>query len=441
MPAADPRRLARLGITEHATDLRTWTPTAIVEAYGSRRSGRLVLTRLVRDLLWQVHQRIASGREPPVRGNIRTLWYRWLKPILARQPSWRSRLDKAWQQFIDTFSQLVLDERLFDYADFGLADGNWESRRIGRRRPQVLVFAEKQGWMRFLRQVHADLGVSVLALGGAPSALTSEYTARHLRRAMAQGATGADPAIHLVAIMDHDPSGAAIARAFQAQLETFGLVCASVVQVISPTHFEAEELATLAIPLRDGREVQAWLADGGGVGGDRLGLAAEAMPWERARRVVKEAVLAVAPEARQVQRPPWQVDEAHFILYVADQALARDFYSHVLEVAPTLDVPGMTEFSLSDRAVLGLMPGAGIKRLLGDALPDPAEARGVPRAEVYLVVDDPAACHGRALAAGGRELSGLRIMDWGHEVAYSLDLDGHVLAFAAPHAVTASAAT
>ena len=96
MPAADPRHLARLGIAERATDLRTWTPMAIVEAYGSRRSGRLVLTRLVRDLLWQVHQRIASGREPPVRGNIRTLWYRWLKPILARQPSWRSRLDKAW---------------------------------------------------------------------------------------------------------------------------------------------------------------------------------------------------------------------------------------------------------------------------------------------------------------------------------------------------------
>lgn len=89
----------------------------------------------------------------------------------------------------------------------------------------------------------------------------------------------------------------------------------------------------------------------------------------------------------------------------------------------------MTEFEIGG-AVLGLMPEAGIKRLLGDGLPDPGRARGVPRAEIYLVVDDPAAYHARALAAGARELSPLTLRDWGHDVAYSLDRDGHVLAFA-----------
>jgi catechol 2,3-dioxygenase-like lactoylglutathione lyase family enzyme len=127
---------------------------------------------------------------------------------------------------------------------------------------------------------------------------------------------------------------------------------------------------------------------------------------------------------------------AHLILYVADQAQSAHFYRTVLATAPVLDVPGMTEFACGEGAVLGLMPEAGIRRLLGAALPDPATARGVPRAELYLVVDDPAACHARALAAGARELSPLRPRDWGHTVAYSLDLDGHVLAFARDEAAT-----
>jgi catechol 2,3-dioxygenase-like lactoylglutathione lyase family enzyme len=100
-------------------------------------------------------------------------------------------------------------------------------------------------------------------------------------------------------------------------------------------------------------------------------------------------------------------------------------------MAPRLDVPGMTEFELFDGCVLGLMPEKGIKSLL-PAMPDPETAGGIPRAEVYLTVPDPAAYHARALAAGAKELSPLAARDWGHEAAYSLDPDGHVLAFASP---------
>ncbi len=121
---------------------------------------------------------------------------------------------------------------------------------------------------------------------------------------------------------------------------------------------------------------------------------------------------------------------SHFILYVADQQLSTRFYTAVLGRAPELDVPGMTEFRLGDGCVLGLMPEAGIRRLLGKALPDPSGARGIPRSELYLRVDDPGAYHRRALANGGRELSPLLDRDWGDRAAYSLDPDGHVLAFA-----------
>ena len=122
--------------------------------------------------------------------------------------------------------------------------------------------------------------------------------------------------------------------------------------------------------------------------------------------------------------------KTHFILYVSDQRRSASFYAAVLAVPPTLDVPGMTEFELSDSTILGLMPVNGIVKLLGERIPHPSQGQGIPRAELYLVVEDPAVFHQRALAAGARELSPLELRDWDHRVAYSLDPDGHVLAFA-----------
>ena len=121
--------------------------------------------------------------------------------------------------------------------------------------------------------------------------------------------------------------------------------------------------------------------------------------------------------------------KSHFILYVTDQAASTTFYSRVLGRPPSLDVPGMTEFELGAGAILGLMPAAGIARLLGDRLPAVA-GPDTTKGELYLVVDDAAAFHARAMEAGARELSPLRRRDWGEDVAYSLDPDGHVLAFA-----------
>lgn len=122
--------------------------------------------------------------------------------------------------------------------------------------------------------------------------------------------------------------------------------------------------------------------------------------------------------------------KSNFILYVKDQDKSACFYEKVLLQPPILHVPGMTEFKLSDQSVLGLMPNAGIRRLLGAAIPDPEKASGIPRAELYLSVDDPSDFHRRALENGATELSPLLLRGWGDEAAYSLDPDGHVLVFA-----------
>lgn len=124
------------------------------------------------------------------------------------------------------------------------------------------------------------------------------------------------------------------------------------------------------------------------------------------------------------------INSAHLILYVEDQVSSTAFYRDVLAIQPDLDVPGMTEFILLSGAVLGIMPIGSISDLLGEALPDLRRGSRIPRAELYLLVNDPAAYHQRALRAGAIELSPLTAREWGHTVAYSLDADGHVLAFA-----------
>ncbi len=120
----------------------------------------------------------------------------------------------------------------------------------------------------------------------------------------------------------------------------------------------------------------------------------------------------------------------HTILYVADQQKSAEFYSKVLDLKPTLDVPGMTEFKLTEGHILGLMPEAGIKKLLGEALPDPAKASGIPRVELYIRVNNPEIYFDRSKALGAKELSAIAARPWGGKAGYVIDRDGHVLAFA-----------
>lgn len=122
--------------------------------------------------------------------------------------------------------------------------------------------------------------------------------------------------------------------------------------------------------------------------------------------------------------------EYMIILYVADQQKSRDFYSKLLQLEPVLDVPGMTEFSLLQGLKLGLMPENGIARILGDKMPHPANGQGIPRCELYLLVENPEKMFLIALNCGVVEVSKIQERDWGHRVGYVADPDGHIIAFA-----------
>ncbi len=122
--------------------------------------------------------------------------------------------------------------------------------------------------------------------------------------------------------------------------------------------------------------------------------------------------------------------EYMIILYVADQQLSRNFYGKLLQSEPALDVPGMTEFSLSQGLKLGLMPENGIARILGDKTPHPSTGHGIPRCELYLLNDNHIEMYQSALDSGAIEVSPVQERNWGHSVGYVSDPDGHIIAFA-----------
>jgi len=118
------------------------------------------------------------------------------------------------------------------------------------------------------------------------------------------------------------------------------------------------------------------------------------------------------------------------ILYVSDQSRSAKFYSAILRKGPSLDVPGMTEFMLTDKVRLGLMPNSGIVKILKDKTPHPAKGNGIPRCELYVISDNPHDDLMNAVNNGAIVVSEVGYRDWGDYVGYVADPDGHIIAFA-----------
>lgn len=124
------------------------------------------------------------------------------------------------------------------------------------------------------------------------------------------------------------------------------------------------------------------------------------------------------------------IHHTEIILYVADQQLSTTFYSNLLRKKPELNVPGMTEFILSETCKLGLMPNDGIAKIITPETKHPSTGTGIPRCELYFSVDNPDEMHAYAIEQKITVVSPPEDRDWGHRVVYLQDPDGHIIAFA-----------
>lgn len=118
------------------------------------------------------------------------------------------------------------------------------------------------------------------------------------------------------------------------------------------------------------------------------------------------------------------------ILYVQNQQKSAAFYTGLFRTAPSLNVPGMTEFTLSENCKLGLMPNAGISKIITPKTPHPDLGNGIPRCELYFYVKDLELEFENALRCGAVLISAIEVRSWGDKACYFSDPDGHIIAFA-----------
>lgn len=278
------------GVEALDVDPRTLSREALIARFPGKADAVSDMGLAAATLLW-LHGAIARGEEPPVSGNLRTIWYRYLKPVLGRLPGVNRA---AGATVLSRALGRLTGEGRLTYRSLGLTDPFWEQRRIGTARPGVIVYAEHVGWFRHLMRLHKAIGVTVSCWQGVPNGVTSEYTAAHVLAAL-KGRRR----VRLIALCDWDPAGDMIMGAFADDLVGHGLDVELNFRVVRPELFTAEERRRTAspVPLGGGQRAlaDAWLARTGGTGGELLRLTSHQLPWERMAPVIQAVACDYTP--------------------------------------------------------------------------------------------------------------------------------------------------
>ena len=210
------------------------------------------VARLMRNIVWQTRERIVSAEKPPLNELIRTFWYMYVKPTLSRADALAEKADQ-YDQLIDNIVYMVKDVQVMEYKDIGFRDDNQAHRSVGGN-ANVILFSEKLGHQHFLSEIADKYNVSIIALGGQPSVLTSEYFVDTLKD------TGLDlrRSFYLFSIVDYDPSGWIIRDAFLNNLKFYGIKNTRVFDLVTPDMLTPGEieLARYRIPTPEGMKVK-----------------------------------------------------------------------------------------------------------------------------------------------------------------------------------------
>lgn len=124
------------------------------------------------------------------------------------------------------------------------------------------------------------------------------------------------------------------------------------------------------------------------------------------------------------------INKSMIILFVEDADRAKKFYSSLFRKLPELDVPGMTEFVISDTFTLGLMPVTNIEKIL-ETQNFHQNGNNLIRHELYLYVDDLEFEYENAVKSGAELISPIQMRNWGDRACYFADPEGNIFAFAA----------
>ena len=120
--------LKKEGIRHFDEEISKMSRERLRELFGARTTGRINLSLLIKNLIWQAHEGLQAGTVLPFKGNIRSFWYSPVKPVLSRADALKAKSD-PYGVMIDMFTRLVMTRRLLRYRAFGFTDAIATERR------------------------------------------------------------------------------------------------------------------------------------------------------------------------------------------------------------------------------------------------------------------------------------------------------------------------
>jgi len=287
MPPSLAERLRKAGIRHYDELIHDQKKDWLIKnfkAEGAAPAYPVNVSRLMRNLVWQMKERVSSG-EKPFNELVRTYWYMYIKSTLARAGALSAETDQ-YKQLTENIVAMVKDFTLMSYKDIGFRDENAANKKIGVN-ANIIPFSEKLGHFGYLTELNKQYNVSAIALGGQPSVMNTEYFVDDLKKAKVSGPAPVqlrytdapevayNPAgssklnlkrsFYLYSIVDYDPSGWIIRDAFLDNLRHYKIKNTKVYDLINPDMLTPEEIMLARYPIRAGADMEAknkkWLAD------------------------------------------------------------------------------------------------------------------------------------------------------------------------------------
>jgi len=265
--------LMQMGVKDLDKDILYMSNEDLIRIFSTASGSGIVVTSLIVSFLWQMIQFIRAGNPSPVKGgNVRSLYYR-LRPVLSRLGLVKGH--DGYKILSERLSEMV-ELKICSYREFGLTDENdWN---IGLYNPNVIIMAEKGAHYKMILLELQDLtGASIIATGGQPSTLTSEYFASAIRKSLDALPPGTP--VVILGIVDYDPFGWALLNTFADDMKTFGLPNITLIQLTVPANFTPAELESLHNDIvEDGKTplslLKKWMKITNGIDGKPWGMEA-----------------------------------------------------------------------------------------------------------------------------------------------------------------------
>lgn len=291
--------------------------------------------RLIRTFIWQSYLKIKAHELTPMKGNMRTFWYRELGPLLKDHGLYDSdsfegeelsvEVMKIEEDFVDDEARVIEFERVFKgqgrelylldkmsksfdkfvlfgffrfKGEFEFQDPREAFRIIGVKRPRYIFFTEKEGLFWLCKEIAKTYGISAVASHGEPGYLTMEYFSDVLK---AKGVKN----VEIGALTDYDPWGYNIARGFGEKMKTpifgFGVnpTFLTSIDLFSDYALEHKKRNLNNVSPSKVKQVDAWMKITDGIHGTRYGMHVDNAEIDLIRGAVKNWL-------KQVGKNSWE---------------------------------------------------------------------------------------------------------------------------------------